>query len=121
MKYAVIIERGPTSVSGYVPDTPVCAAAGDTVDEVVDLIREGIGMHIELAMESGDPIPAPRRTVNEALAYHDAILADDDGTGPEEAEETFVVEVEVEMPELAARVGMVGASDDYAGAALSAR
>ena len=112
MKYAVVIERGPTSVSGYVPDTPVCAAAGDTVDEVVDLIREGIGMHIELAMESGDPIPLPRRTVDEALAYHDWVLADDDGTGPDEAEETFVVEVEVEIPKLAVRVEMATVADD---------
>ena len=101
MKYAVVIERGPTSVNGYVPDAPVCAAAGDTVDEVVDLIREGIEMHIELAMESGDPIPTPCRTVNDALAYHDSLLADDDGTGPDEAEATFVVEVEVGIPELA--------------------
>ena len=46
MKYAVVIEEGPTSFGAYVPDLPGCAAAGESRDEVVQLIQEAIEFHI---------------------------------------------------------------------------
>ena len=63
MKYAVVIEEGPTSFGAYVPDLPGCAAAGESRDEVVQLIQEAIEFHIEGLKEDGQPIPSPSSTV----------------------------------------------------------
>jgi predicted RNase H-like HicB family nuclease len=59
MKYAVIIEKGPTSFGAYVPDLPGCIAVGDTEVEVAQLIREAIDFHIEGLREDGLPVPSP--------------------------------------------------------------
>ena len=58
-RYTVIIERGPTSYGAYVPDLPGCIAAGETREEVEQLIRAAIEEHLELLRASGDPIPEP--------------------------------------------------------------
>jgi predicted RNase H-like HicB family nuclease len=60
-EYAVVYEEGPTSWGAYVPDLPGCVAVGDTLDEVQELIRGAIEMHLETMREDGDPIPEPRR------------------------------------------------------------
>ena len=59
MQYLVIVEKGPTSYGAYVPDLPGCVAAGESRDEVLELIREAIEMHIEGLREDGQPIPEP--------------------------------------------------------------
>lgn len=59
MQYVVILEEGPDSWGAYVPDLPGCIAAGETREEVLMLIREGIEFHLEGMKESGDPIPQP--------------------------------------------------------------
>jgi predicted RNase H-like HicB family nuclease len=59
MKYAVIIEAGEWNYSAYVPDLPGCIATGQTVEEVMRLIREGIALHLEGLREDGLPIPEP--------------------------------------------------------------
>ncbi len=41
-KYAVVIERGPTSFGAYVPELPSCIAVGKTKAEVEKLIAEAI-------------------------------------------------------------------------------
>jgi predicted RNase H-like HicB family nuclease len=38
---------------------PGLGAAGKTLEEVKDLIREGIEFHLEGMRANGDPIPAP--------------------------------------------------------------
>jgi len=63
VKYAVIIERGPTSYGAYVPDLPGCVAAGETKEEVERLIREAIEEHLALLRADGDPIPEPTSDV----------------------------------------------------------
>ena len=60
MKYAVIIEKGPTSYGAHVPDLPGCIAVGETRDEVCKLIQEGIELYIEALEEEGLPIPQPQ-------------------------------------------------------------
>ena len=60
MKYAVVIERGPTSYGAHVPDLPGCVAAGETKAEVCELIREAIELYLEALAEDGRPIPAPQ-------------------------------------------------------------
>ena len=57
MKYTVVIEEGPTSYGAYVPDLPGCVAVADTTEEVSDLIREAVVLHLEKLAEDGLPIP----------------------------------------------------------------
>ena len=59
MEYLVVVEKGKTSFGAYVPDLPGCVAVGETRREVLQLIREGIELHIESLREAGEPVPAP--------------------------------------------------------------
>ncbi|NQV69842.1 MAG: type II toxin-antitoxin system HicB family antitoxin [Pseudohongiella sp.] len=63
MKYAVVIEQGPTSFGAYVPDLPGCVAVGDTREEVIKLIQEAVEFHIEGLRIDGEPVPPPSSTV----------------------------------------------------------
>jgi predicted RNase H-like HicB family nuclease len=62
MQYLVVIEEGETGFGAYVPDLPGCIAAGETKEEVLQLIQEAIDFHIEGLREQGAPIPAPAST-----------------------------------------------------------
>lgn len=57
MRYAVVVEEGENSYGAYVPDLPGCIAAAKTKAEVLKLIREAIGFHIEGLREEGLPVP----------------------------------------------------------------
>jgi predicted RNase H-like HicB family nuclease len=70
MRYAVIIERGPTSYGAYVPDLPGCVAVAETLEETRRLIREAIEFHLETMRADGDPIPEPTSTF-EYVETHD--------------------------------------------------
>ena len=59
MDYLVIFEKGSQGYGAYVPDLPGCVAAGDTLEEVRDLIREAIPLHIETMRGRGEPVPSP--------------------------------------------------------------
>ena len=59
MKYLVIFEKGPNSFGAYVPDLPGCVAAGETLDEARQLIREAIPLHLEMMKRSGEVVPEP--------------------------------------------------------------
>ena len=59
MKYLVVVERGDTGCSAYVPDIPGCIAAGDSREDVLVLIKEAIEIHLEALEEEGSPIPEP--------------------------------------------------------------
>jgi predicted RNase H-like HicB family nuclease len=59
MRYAIVVEKGPTSYGAYVPDLPGCVAAAETRDEVLRLIREAIEFHIEEMREDGLEVPEP--------------------------------------------------------------
>ncbi len=63
MRYAVVIEKGATSYGAYVPDLPGCVVAGETRDEVLQLIQDAIEFHIEGLKEDGKPVPAPSFSV----------------------------------------------------------
>ena len=56
MKYAVVIEKGPTSYGAYVPDLPGCVAVAKTVGEVKKLIAEAIALHIEELRRDGQVV-----------------------------------------------------------------
>ena len=59
MRYAIVIERGPTSYGAYVPDLPGCVAAAETREEALDLIREAIRFHLEEMQQEGLVVPEP--------------------------------------------------------------
>ena len=59
MKYLVVYEKSPTSWGAYPPDLPGLGVAGDTLDEVKELIREATEFHLEGMRQHGDPIPDP--------------------------------------------------------------
>lgn len=58
-KYAVVIEKGGSNFSAYVPDLPGCVAAADTLEETEQLIREAIEVHIRGMREDGLEVPPP--------------------------------------------------------------
>jgi predicted RNase H-like HicB family nuclease len=62
MRYAVIIEKGPTSFGAYVPDLRGCVAGGESWAEVKRLIAEAIAVHVEGLREDGEPVPEPSST-----------------------------------------------------------
>lgn len=59
MNYMVVIERGEKSWGAHVPDLPGCVAVSETRDEVLQLVREAIGFHIEGLRQDGVPVPPP--------------------------------------------------------------
>jgi predicted RNase H-like HicB family nuclease len=63
MKYAVVIERGPTSYGASVPDLPGCIAVGQTRDEVEQLIQEAIAAHLTGLRAEGLTVPEPHTQV----------------------------------------------------------
>ena len=65
MKYAIVIEYVRASnYSAYAPDLPGCIATADTIDEIKQLMKEGIELHLKGMREDGDPIPEPTTLVD---------------------------------------------------------
>ena len=59
MKYLIGYEKSNTGWGAYAPDLPGLDAAGKTLDEVKELIREAVEFHLEGMRAHGDPVPAP--------------------------------------------------------------
>ncbi len=59
MRYLVVVEEVNGTYSAYLPDVPGYVAAGDSKEEVLSLIREGIEFHLAGLREDGEPIPTP--------------------------------------------------------------
>ena len=64
MRYAIIIEKSENNYGAWAPDLPGCVAVGDTVEEVQQLMREAIELHLAGMREDGDPISPPVVQVN---------------------------------------------------------
>jgi predicted RNase H-like HicB family nuclease len=71
MEYLVVVEKGSTGYGAHVPDLPGCVAVGETHREVLRLIREAIGLHIEALRELGQPVPPPN-SWSEVVKVHAA-------------------------------------------------
>ena len=54
MNYTVLIEKGPTSYGASVPDLPGCVAVAETRQEVEQLIKGAIEMHLRGMREDGE-------------------------------------------------------------------
>jgi predicted RNase H-like HicB family nuclease len=63
MRYAIMIEKGESNFSAYVPDLPGCVAVGDTVEETEREIQEAIEFHLEGLRADGLPVPEPSSRV----------------------------------------------------------
>ena len=59
MKYMVVIEKSEAGYGAHVPDLPGCIAAGETQEEVLELIKGAIEFHIESLVEAGEPVSFP--------------------------------------------------------------
>ncbi len=57
--YLVVIEGDEDSFSGYCPDLPGCVAAGDFREEVAQLMREAVPLHIDSLRSHGESVPKP--------------------------------------------------------------
>jgi predicted RNase H-like HicB family nuclease len=59
MKYLIVYEKSANGWGAHAPDLPGLGAAGETLDEVKDLIREAVEFHLEGMRQHGDAIPSP--------------------------------------------------------------
>ena len=46
-RYKIVMEKGPKSFGAYIPDLPGCVAVAKTLDEVMQLMKEAIKLHLE--------------------------------------------------------------------------
>jgi predicted RNase H-like HicB family nuclease len=59
MRYWIRIYSHGHDVSAMVPDLPGCVAAGDSVEQVQELIAEAVMLHLDDMRKSGQKVPAP--------------------------------------------------------------
>jgi predicted RNase H-like HicB family nuclease len=59
MKYLIIIEKSENGFGAYAPDFEGVGVVGDTKEEVLELIKGAISMHIEDMKEKGVCTPLP--------------------------------------------------------------
>ncbi len=65
MNYVIIIEKSENGYGAYAPDFEGVGVVGDTKDEVLELMKQAIEMHIEDLKLKGETIPPPK---NEAVS-----------------------------------------------------
>lgn len=62
--YPIVYEQGEDGGWGaYCPDLPGLGVAAETLEEVEQLITEGIPIHINALREFGFPVPPPSQEV----------------------------------------------------------
>jgi predicted RNase H-like HicB family nuclease len=61
MRFVVMIRRTKTGYSADVPDLPGCIATARTLRGVRTRIKSAIEMHLEMMMQTGEPMPKPRQ------------------------------------------------------------
>lgn len=59
-KYLIVIEKGEDNYSAYSPDVLGCIAAGDTIEETLETMRDALLFHLESLSEDNEPLPQPR-------------------------------------------------------------
>ena len=75
MKFAVVFEKAADNYSVYVPDLPGCVAAGATLEEAKQLIREAIEFHLEGMLLHGETIPLATTQCGEVEVNVEQIVA----------------------------------------------
>lgn len=78
LKYAVVIEKAPNNYAAYVPDLPGYVSTAKTRGGMVEMVREGIAVYVEYALECGEQIPEPRSSLADAMRCYLAALDESD-------------------------------------------
>ena len=99
LKYVVVYEQTPNNFCAYAPDLPGCISTGKTWDEVREMMREAIRFHLEGMLEHGESVPEPRMSLEEAKAYHNEPLS--------EQEQKALAAYGADAPSLSTTFGMV--------------
>lgn len=58
-EYLVVIEQEGETWGAFCPDLPGVGVVGDTREEVEDIVRDAVALHLEGLRRSGEPIPRP--------------------------------------------------------------
>ena len=58
-EYLAVIEREGDSWGAFCPDLPGVGVVGDTREEVEQLVREAIELHVKALRDAGQPVPEP--------------------------------------------------------------
>jgi predicted RNase H-like HicB family nuclease len=58
-EYLVVTEHEGDSWGAYCPDLPGVGVVGDTQEEVEQLVREAVSLHLDAPQKTVDPIPEP--------------------------------------------------------------
>ena len=77
LTYAVAFEQTSNNYAAYVPDVPGCVSTGKTWDKMLAMIREALVFHLETMLEDGEPLPEPKMSIDDAIAYHNEPIPDD--------------------------------------------
>ena len=109
LTYAVVFEQTPNNYSAYPPDLPGCMSTADTWPAIQEAAREAIAIFVEETVEQGQPLPMPRMSVEETMAYHSTALTEHAeeiqrafADAPATLTTTFgTVDVEVSVPAVA--------------------
>ena len=74
LAYAVVFEQAPNNYSAYSPELPGCIGTAETWTEIHEIMRASIAIYIGEIVEKGEPLPTPRMSVQDALAFHSNAL-----------------------------------------------
>ena len=99
LQYAVVYGQTPNNYCAYPPDLPGCISAGKTWEEIQEMIRQAIALHIECTLDDGEPLPEPRTSIEEAMVFHSQALT--------EFEKETLADFGNEVPTLSTTFGMV--------------
>ena len=101
LQYAVVFEQKPNNYGAYAPDVPGCISTGDTWNEIQEMMQEALTLHIEFTLEEGWPLPEPKLSIEEAIAFHNEPVEDDVlESYAEHGEPTTSLSTRVEMVEI---------------------
>ena len=65
VKYVAVVAKAGNGYSAYLLDLPGCIAAGDTLAETAEMIRQAAAYHVEMMAEDGEAIPEPTSAIVE--------------------------------------------------------
>jgi len=73
MKYLIVYEKAATGW-GAAPHLPGLGVAGNTLDEVKNLMREAVEFHLEGMREHGDPVPSRVHNLSTSRFSYSAVI-----------------------------------------------
>lgn len=90
-KYLVVIEKSEANYSAFSPDMWGCVATGNTVEQALSQMKEALQMHLESIIADGEDVPKAK-----GISQH---ICDGVFKEGEIAEEYFITEVEIAIPQ----------------------